>query len=144
MAIREAQQAVADIINADETIAAGGGKAFIENSMTLDNDLATQINTLKGVAIVVVTPALDRSGVSSGAIPCDTRLDVKCMEMPALRHTRTRRAGALSALDIAERVATLLDGEKYNFATIRETIDRQSGILTATATFNSWVHLTIP
>ena len=142
MTIREAQQAVADIINADETIAAGGGKAFVENSMTLDNDLATQINTLKGVAIVVVTPALDRSGVSSGAIPCDTRLDVKCMEMPALR--RTRGAGALSALDIAERVATLLDGEKYNFASIRETIDRQSGILTATATFNAWVHLTSP
>lgn len=142
MAIREAQQAVADIINADETIADGGGKAFIENSMTLDNDLATQINTLKGVAIVVVTPALERSGVTSGAIPCDTRLEVKCMELPALR--RTRGVGALSALDIAEYVATLLDGEKYNFASIRETIDRQTGILTATAMFNAWVHLKIP
>ena len=138
MKIREFQQKIVDAINTVEELVQGGCKALAEDSLSIVNDVALQLQTNSGVAIVVTTPKMTRNGCAAGVIPADTRLAIRCIEKPALNRKKT---GHLTALDAAELVAQCLDGEQFNFAEIAQTSDQRTGTITAEVTFNTTINL---
>ena len=138
MKIREFQHKLAESLNSYEELVQGGCKALAEDSLSVMNDVKTQLQTAGGVAIVVTTPRLTRNGCAAGDIPTDTRLAIRCIETPALNR---ENPGHLTALDAAELVAQALDGEQFNFAEISQTVDQRTGTLTAEVIFNTTIHL---
>lgn len=138
MKICEFQKNVVDALNTVEELVQGGCKALAEDTLSIVNDVALQLQTNSGVAIVVTTPKLTRNGCAAGDIPADTRLAIRCIEKPALNRKKT---GHLTALDAAEIVAQCLDGGQFNFAEIAQTSDQRTGTLTAEVTFNTEIHL---
>ena len=120
MKIKDFQLKIAEALNTVEALVQGGCKALAEDLLTVSDDVRTQLATVGGVAIVVTTPNLNRNGCTAGAIPVETRLSVKCMEI----------------------VAHSLDGAQFNFAAMNQTADRQSGVLTVSVDFNTTIHLT--
>ena len=138
MKICEFQKKIVDAINTVEELVQGGCKALAEDTLSIVNDVALQLQTNSGVAIVVTTPKLTRNGCAAGVIPTDTRLAIRCIEKPALNRKKT---GHLTALDAAEIVAQCLDGEQFNFAEIAQTSDQRTGTLTAEVTFNTTINL---
>lgn len=138
MKICEFQKKIVDAINTIEELVQGGCKALAEDTLSIVNDVALQLQTNSGVAIVVTTPKLTRNGCAAGVIPTDTRLAIRCIEKPALNRKKT---GHLTALDAAEIVAQCLDGEQFNFAEIAQTSDQRTGTLTAEVVFNTEIHL---
>ena len=137
MKIREFQEKIVDAINTVEELVQGGCKALAEDTLSIVNDVALQLQTNSGVAIVVTTPRMTRNGCAAGAIPADTRLAIRCIEKALNR----KKPGHLTALDAAEIVAQCLDGEQINFAEIAQTSDQRTGTLTAEVTFNTEIHL---
>ena len=135
MKIREFQEFVRDRLNDVEALVQGGCKAFAEDTRTV-YDEAAQFVSGGGVAIVVVTPAFDRSGdgTGEGSIPVEGEVEVRCIERPALA---AGRPDALRALDAAEIVAHALDSDIFGFRSIRQTVQggRDGATVTATATF---------
>ena len=138
MKIREFQHKLAESLNSYEELVQGGCKAFAEDTLSVMNDVKTQLQTAGGVAIVVTTPKMARNGCAAGVIPADTRLAIRCIETPALNR---ENPGHLTALDAAELVAQALDGEQFNFAEIAQTVDQRTGTLTAEVIFNTTIHL---
>jgi len=139
MTIRSFQEQLKDILNDVEALVHGGCTAIAEDSLDVMNDVETQLNTVKGVAIVVTTPDLKRNGCSSDGIPVDTTLSVKCIEIPAVNRDDSSH---LTALDAAEIVAHALESNNIQFSDIRQTVDRQSGTVTASVSFNVCISLT--
>lgn len=138
MNIREFQKKVADALNGCEELVQGGCKAIAEDSMSVISDVQTQLQQAAGVAVVVTTPSLTRNGCAPATIPCDAKLSVKALEIPALNR---EQPGHLTALDAAEIVAQALDGEQFNFTGISQTADQRSGALTVTIDFNTTINL---
>lgn len=138
MKICEFQKKIVDAINTVEELVQGGCKALAEDTLSIVNDVALQLQTNSGVAIVVTTPKLTRNGCATGVIPTDTRLAIRCIEKPALNRKKT---GHITALDAAEIVAQCLDGDQFNFAEIAQTSDQQRGTVTAEVTFNTTINL---
>ena len=137
MKIKELQQKVADALNGVEELIQGGCKAFAEDSRTVYNEADQHVQKGK-VAVVVVTPDMQRNGDCSDGIPAETQLLVQCSEKPAVARVQP---GVMTALDAAEIVMHALDGSQFCWVSTRQTIDRQTGVLTATVTFATTIHL---
>ena len=137
MKIKELQQAIVDALNGVEELIQGGCKAFAENSRTVYNEADQHIQQGK-VAVVVVTPDMQRNGDTPGALPAETQLLIPCSEMPTAARVQP---GVITALDAAEIVMHALDGSQCCWLSTRQTIDRQAGVLTATVTFATTIHL---
>ncbi len=134
MTIATLQQNIANALNGVESLTQGGCKAFAEDSLNIRTDLARQLQTVKGVAICILTPRItrDASGTDDG-IPVSARVAVQCAEMPDLNRTH---ADHLTALDAAEIVMHSLDGDNIEFESIEETADEKTRVVIATAYFN--------
>lgn len=137
MKIRELQERIADALNGVEELVQGGCKAFSEDSREVYSKSSSHIQT-GCVALVVVTPDMQRNGNTEGAIPAETQLLIQCSEKPAVSRLKP---GVMTALDAAELVMHALDGTQFCWLSTRQTIDRQSGVLTATVTFATTIHL---
>ena len=137
MKIKELQQAIVDALNGVEELIQGGCKAFAENSRTVYNEADQHIQQGK-VAVVVVTPDMQRNGDTAGALPAETQLLIQCSEKPMAARVQP---GVITALDAAEIVMHALDGSQFCWLSTRQTIDRQAGVLTATVTFATTIHL---
>lgn len=137
MKIQELQQAVVNALNGVEELVQGGCKAFAEDSREVYKESDQHIQKGK-VAVVVVTPDLQRNGDTPGAIPAETQLLVQCSEKPMAARVQP---GVITALDAAEIVMHALDGSQFCWLSTRQTIDRQAGVLTATVTFATTIHL---
>ena len=72
------------------------------------------------------------------AIPAETQLLIQCSEKPMAARVQP---GVMTALDAAEIVMHALDGSQFCWVSTRQTIDRQTGVLTATVTFATTIHL---
>ena len=134
MTIRELQETLVKALNANEALMQGGCKVFAEDSRTV-YDLADQCIQEGQVAVVVVTPDLERAGSGvpeTDGLPFEADILVRCMERPPVA---AAQGDVMRALDAAELVSHLLDGEILEWRSIRQTVDRQRGILTATASF---------
>ena len=137
MRIRELQQKVADALNALDEFMQGGCMAFAEDARDV-YDRASKWVSGGRVAVVVVTPEMTRNGDAADALPAETQLLIQCSEKPALARAQP---GVMTALGAAERVMHALDGREFCWLSTRQTIDRQSGVLTATVTFATTIHL---
>lgn len=132
MTIAELQKHLADRLNAVEALAQGGCRAFAEDTREV-YDEANQWESGGKVAIVIVTPDLDRAG--SGAedgLPFEGDLLVRCIERAPLSR---EEPSVLRALDAAEIVAHALDGETFEWRSIRQTVEPRTNTITATVTF---------
>ena len=138
MKILELQQAIVDALNGVEELVQGCCKAFAEDDRDVYKLAEPWVQSGK-VALVVVTPEMTRNGDSASGIPAETQLLVQCSEKPQVA---TRQSGVMRALDAAEIVMHALDGERFCWLSTRQTLDRQSGVLTATVTFATTIHLT--
>lgn len=132
MTIRELQKSLTDALNGCEDLVQGGCKAFAEDTRTV-YDEAEQFASAGGVAIVVVTPSFDRSGsgVADG-LPFEGEVVIRCVEKTALS---AAAPGTLRALDAAEIVSHLLDGETLEWRSVRQEADPRRETITATTVF---------
>ena len=137
MKIKEFQEAIAKELNALDELVQGGCKAFAEDSREVYKESDQHVQKGK-VAVVVVTPDMQRNGDSPGAIPAETQLLIQCSEKPTVARVQP---GVITALDAAEIVMHALDGSQFCWLSTRQTIDRQAGVLTATVTFATTIHL---
>ena len=137
MKINEFQEAITKELNTLDKLVQGGCKAFAENSRTVYNESDQHIQQGK-VAVVVVTPDMQRNGDTPGALPAETQLLIQCSEKPMAARVQP---GVITALDAAEIVMHALDGSQFCWLSTRQTIDRQAGVLTATVTFATTIHL---
>ena len=137
MKIKEFQKAIAKELNALDELVQGGCKAFAEDSREVYKESDQHIQKGK-VAVVVVTPDMQRNGDTPGALPAETQLLIQCSEKPAVARVQP---GDMTALDAAEIVMHALDGSQFCWLSTRQTIDRQAGVLTATVTFATTIHL---
>lgn len=76
---RKLQEQIVEELNACAELAAGGAKAFVEDQLSLI-DLVSE-HLLNGVALVVVTPDMTRSGSSAEGIPATGPVLVQCEEV---------------------------------------------------------------
>ena len=137
MKIKEFQEAIAKELNALDELVQGGCKAFAEDSREVYKESDQHIQKGK-IAVVVVTPDMQRNGDTPGALPAETQLLIQCSEKPQLARAQP---GVMTALDAAEIVMHALDGSQFCWLSTRQTIDRQAGVLTATVTFATTIHL---
>ena len=137
MKIKEFQEAIAKELNALDELVQGGCKAFAEDSREVYKESDQHIQKGK-IAVVVVTPDLQRNGDTPGALPAETQLLIQCSEKPMAARVQP---GVITALDAAEIVMHALDGSQFCWLSTRQTIDRQAGVLTATVTFATTIHL---
>ena len=141
MKIREFQEYLKDRLSKVEDLVNGNCKAFAEDTREV-YDESSQFIREGGVAVVVVTPDLQRNGCAKDGIPMDTKLLIRCMELPPVAGSNPN---TIRALDAAAIVGHALDGETIQFESIRQTQsqDREgNSVITATATFNVTIHLT--
>lgn len=137
MKIKEFQEAIAKELNTLDELVQGGCKAFAEDSREVYKESDKHIQEGK-IAVVVVTPDMQRNGDTPGALPAETQLLIQCSEKPAVARVQP---GVMTALDAAEIVMHALDGSQFCWLSTRQTIDRQAGVLTATVTFATTIHL---
>ena len=137
MKIKEFQEAIAKELNALDELVQGGCKAFAEDSREVYKESDQHIQKGK-IAVVVVTPDMQRNGDTPGALPAETQLLIQCSEKPTVARVQP---GVMTALDAAEIVMHALDGSQFCWLSTRQTIDRQAGVLTATVTFATTIHL---
>ena len=137
MKIKEFQEAIAKELNTLDELVQGGCKAFAEDSREVYKESDQHIQKGK-IAVVVVTPDLQRNGNTPGALPAETQLLIQCSEKPTVARVQP---GVITALDAAEIVMHALDGSQFCWLSTRQTIDRQAGVLTATVTFATTIHL---
>ncbi|MBQ4384690.1 MAG: hypothetical protein IJI73_04245 [Kiritimatiellae bacterium] len=137
MKIKEFQEAIAKELNTLDELVQGGCKAFAEDSREVYKESDQHIQKGK-IAVVVVTPDMQRNGDTPGALPAETQLLIQCSEKPTVARVQP---GVMTALDAAEIVMHALDGSQFCWLSTRQTIDRQAGVLTATVTFATTIHL---
>ena len=137
MKIKEFQEAIAKELNTLDELVQGGCKAFAEDSREVYKESDQHIQKGK-IAVVVVTPDMQRNGDTPGALPAETQLLIQCSEKPTVARVQS---GVITALDAAEIVMHALDGSQFCWLSTRQTIDRQTGVLTATVTFATTIHL---
>ena len=141
MNIREFQEYLKDRLNAVEALVNGNCRAFSEDTREVYDESAQFVGE-GGVAVLVVTPDLQRNGCAEDGIPMDTKLLIRCMELPPLAESNPN---TIRALDAAAIVGHALDSETIQFESIRQTQsqDRDGNtVITATATFNTTIYLT--
>ena len=96
MNIREFQEYLVDRLNKVEALLQGGCKPFAEDTRSV-YDESSQFIREGGVAVVVVTPDLQRNGCAADGIPMDTKLLVRCMELPPVAGSDPNTIRGLSA-----------------------------------------------
>lgn len=133
MKIKELQTKIADALNGCEELVQGSCRAIVEDSMTVASDIQKQLQTVKGVAIVVMTPTFTRNGSRADGLPVEAQLTIQCVEVP--EHNRLQ-TGRLTALDAAEIVASALDSNELNFVRIAQTADAQTRSIIVQVDFN--------
>lgn len=138
MKIRDLQEYLKDRLNGVQELVQGCCKAFAEDTREVYEASNAWIDG-GNIAIVIVTPDLRRNGCAANGIPVDGQILVRCIEKPALASSN---ANAIRALDAAEIVAHALDDRSIEFQDIKQTVDRMTGTITATATFSTTIQLT--
>ena len=143
MTIRELQESLKSILSGVEALIQGGCEIFCEDTREVYNYAGQCIQGGK-VAVVVVTPDLERSGSGTpkeDGLPFEGELLVRCVEKPPIAEAQ---GDVMRALDAAEIVAHTLDSGTLEWRSIRQTIDERKGVLTATVSFGYDGLLTLP
>jgi hypothetical protein len=134
---RKLQEQIVEELNACAELAAGGAKAFVEDQLSLI-DLVSE-HLLSGVALVVVTPDMTRSGSSAEGIPATGPVLVQCEEV---RDHNRERSGNLTALAAGRIVRHLLDRPGLHWRATSQRVDPAAGRIIVTVTFDTGLLLT--
>lgn len=138
MTIFEFQKLLTADLNGTEALVQSGCKAFAEDTRTVYNE-SEQFVSSGGVALVVVTPHLSRTGGNTDCgIPVEGDILVRCIERAPL----SKNKSTLRALDAAEIVAHSLDDGGLEFKTIDQSVSPHGDTITATVTFSCALVLT--
>lgn len=137
MKIQDLQSTIAAELNGYEELVKGGCKAFAEDSRSI-YDEAVQWTQKGKIALVVVTPDMQRNGDAANGIPAETELQIQCSEKPAVSRVKS---GTITALDAAELVMHALDGGQFCWISTRQSFDLKTATLTATVTFETSIIL---
>ena len=130
--IHALQQQIADTLNADSVLVEGGVQALAENRLDIEGQIEA---ALAGVGIVatVVTPDVVRIGdLAEGPVGEVEELVVSIAEAAAVNR---ERPGAITALDAAVRVASLLHTASTSLKTIRQNYEEQRGLVVCNVAF---------
>lgn len=139
MNLKELQLEIAERLNADETLAQGGCRAFAEDSHDVVLEVENHLRQAQGVSLVVLTPSAERNGCSPKGLPAALEsLAVAAVEIPALNRLDLSH---LTALQAAQRVAHLLDGRELAWRSLRQD-SAPDGSVTARAEFQTSIMLT--
>lgn len=143
MKIREFQEYLKDRLNEVEDLVNGNCKAFAEDTREV-YDESSQFIREGGVAVVVVTPDLNRagSGTKRGCIPFEGDVVIRCVELPPVAASDQ---STIRALDAAEIVMHELDGMIFEWRSTRQSVSRDrdgNDVITATVTFGYTGELT--
>jgi hypothetical protein len=131
MTIFEFQKLLTADLNGTEKLVQSGCKAFAEDTRTVYNE-SEQFVSSGGVALVVVTPRLTRTGGNTDyGIPVEGDILVRCIERAPL----AKNKATLRALDAAAIVAHSLDDNGLEFKSIEQSVVPMSETVTATVTF---------
>jgi hypothetical protein len=133
---RKLQEQIVEELNASADLAAGGAKAFVEDQLALV-DLVSE-HLLCGVALVVVTPDMTRSGSSAEGIPATGPVLVQCEEV---REHNRQQSGNLTALAAGQIVRHLLDRPGLHWRSTSQRVDPAAGRIIVTVTFDTGVLL---
>ena len=87
MKIKEFQEAIAKELNALDELVQGGCKAFAEDSREVYKESDQHVQKGK-VAVVVVTPDMQRNGDTPGALPAETQLRLTARSSAGSRRGR--------------------------------------------------------
>jgi hypothetical protein len=132
MTIFELQKLLTDDLNDIEALIQSGCKAFAEDTRTVYNE-SDQFVSSGGVALVVVTPRLTRTGGNTASgIPVEGDILVRCIERAPL----AKNKATIRALDAAEIVAHSLDDDGVEFKSIDQSVSPHGDTITATVTFS--------
>ena len=138
MTIFELQKLLTDDLNGTDKLVQSGCKAFAEDTRTVYNE-SEQFVSSGGVALVVVTPHLSRTGGNTDCgIPVEGDILIRCIERAPLAKNKS----TLRALDAAEIVAHSLDDGGLEFKTIDQSVSPHGDTITATVTFSCALVLT--
>ena len=143
MKISEFQEYLKDRLNEVEALVNGRCKAFAEDTREVYDESSQWIRT-GGVAVVVITPDLNRSGSGTepGVIPFDGDIVIRCFELPP---AAAENPNTIRVLDAAEIVMHELDGETFEWRSTRQSASRDregNDVITATVTFGYTGELT--
>ena len=131
MTIFEFQKLLTADLNGTEKLVQSGCKAFAEDTRTVYNE-SEQFISSGGVALVVVTPRLTRTGGNTDyGIPVEGDILIRCIERAPL----AKNKATIRALDAAEIVAHSLDDNGLEFKSIEQSVVPMSETVTATVTF---------
>jgi hypothetical protein len=132
MTIFEFQKLLTADLNGTEKLVQSGCKAFAEDTRTVYNE-SEQFISSGGVALVVVTPRLSRTGGNTDyGIPVEGDILIRCIERAPL----AKNKATLRALDAAEIVAHSLDDDGLEFKSIDQSVSPHGDTITATVTFS--------
>jgi hypothetical protein len=134
---RKLQEQIVEELNACAELAAGGAKAFVEDQLSLI-DLVSE-HLLSGVALVVVTPDMTRSGSSAEGIPATGPVLIQCEEV---RDHNRQQSGNLTALAAGRIVRHLLDRPGLHWRATSQRVDPAAGRIIVTVTFDTGLLLT--
>lgn len=137
MTIQNLQQAVVKALNGSQDLVKGGCKAFAEDSRSVYDEAEQWVSSGR-IALVVVTPEMQRNGDAADGIPAQTQLQVQCSERPAAARALH---GVITALDAAELVMHGLDGSQFCWLSTRQSFDSQTATITTTVTFETSIIL---
>lgn len=140
MTLKEFQLYLCTQLNANERLRKGGCLAMAEDSLDIDAELDKQLQTIQGVALVVITPACNViGGGTPGYIAVEIpELTVSCVEQPTLNRAKP---DAITALEAAQIVAAILGSPSCQFKSIRQSSDEGTGSLAASAVFGTTLML---
>lgn len=129
------QRKIVAALMADEWLLERQCQAFAFEDPDLVRRVGEALATVNGVAIVVATPEDTGAGVrpDPAQLEAETRVEISITERP---ETREERRGA-SATAIAEHIAVRLDRREIRYQGRRSSVDRQTGAVTVTITFNT-------
>lgn len=128
--VGQAQHEVAEMLRADEWIRSRRVEVVEQNSRGLLYLMRKSIAQLQGVAVVV---GCDSFTNDHPALEMD--LTISCTENIVQNRDRE---GAASALDVAQAIVKIVDGEWWHFEECRHE-SPDDGVLVATATFKGLV-----
>ena len=132
MTIFEFQNLLTADLNGTEKLVQSGCKAFAEDTRNVYNE-SEQFISSGGIALVVVTPRLTRTGgTTDHGIPVEGDILIRCIERAPL----AKNKATIRALDAAEIVAHSLDNDGLEFKSIDQSVSPHGDTITATVTFS--------
>ena len=138
MTTKELQLALVARINEIAELRAANALALPENDLAIMDKVTNQLK--RGVAVVVVTPDMERDGSNTTAgMPASSEVLVRCEEVRTLNRTNP---DAITALDAADLVRSKLDSATLRWQRTSQRLDRNTGRILVTATFSTSVFLT--